>query len=100
MAGTVYIVIYTLYHHIYKLALEIQKGLEEAGVKTKIFQGNPKSCPIHSLLGITDKRDALQSQRPSQMRFYKRCTHLQSQTFLSSRWKNLPNQMVSSLVSA
>lgn len=40
MAGTVYIVIYTLYHHIYKLALEIQKGLEEAGVKTKIYQGN------------------------------------------------------------
>ncbi|ORY93870.1 NAD(P)H:quinone oxidoreductase, type IV [Syncephalastrum racemosum] len=38
MAGTVYIVIYTLYHHIYKLALEVQKGLESSGVKTKIFQ--------------------------------------------------------------
>ena len=39
MAGTVYIVIYTLYHHIYKLALEVQKGLEANGVKTKIYQG-------------------------------------------------------------
>ncbi|KAI8391080.1 NAD(P)H:quinone oxidoreductase, type IV [Radiomyces spectabilis] len=38
MAGTVYIVIYTMYHHIYKLALEVQKGLESAGVKTTIFQ--------------------------------------------------------------
>jgi hypothetical protein len=39
MAATVYIVIYTLYHHIYKLALEIQKGLELSGVKVEIFQG-------------------------------------------------------------
>ncbi|KAI7852833.1 NAD(P)H:quinone oxidoreductase, type IV [Circinella umbellata] len=38
MAGTVYIVIYTLYHHIYKLAVEVQKGLEANGVKTKIYQ--------------------------------------------------------------
>ncbi|KAF7727741.1 hypothetical protein EC973_007200 [Apophysomyces ossiformis] len=38
MAGTVYIVIYTLYHHIYKLALEVQKGLQSSGVETKIFQ--------------------------------------------------------------
>ncbi|CAO3584076.1 unnamed protein product [Absidia cylindrospora] len=38
MPGTVYIVIYSLYHHVYKLAVEIQKGLEESGVKAKIFQ--------------------------------------------------------------
>ncbi|KAI9314849.1 NAD(P)H:quinone oxidoreductase, type IV [Dichotomocladium elegans] len=38
MAGIVYIVIYTLYHHVYKLALEIQKGLEASGVQTKIYQ--------------------------------------------------------------
>jgi NAD(P)H dehydrogenase (quinone) len=40
MAATVYIVIYTLYHHIYQLAVEIQKGLELSGVNVKIFQGN------------------------------------------------------------
>lgn len=39
MPGTVYIVIYSLYHHVYKLALEIQKGLEQSGVKVKLFQG-------------------------------------------------------------
>ena len=39
MAPTVYIVIYTLYHHIYKLALEVQKGLEAVGVEVKLFQG-------------------------------------------------------------
>lgn len=39
MAPTVYIVIYTLYHHIYKLAVEIQKGLEAQGVNVKVFQG-------------------------------------------------------------
>ncbi|KAI9010430.1 NAD(P)H:quinone oxidoreductase, type IV [Phycomyces nitens] len=38
MTGTVYIVIYTLYHHIYKLAIDVQKGLEAAGVESKIFQ--------------------------------------------------------------
>ncbi|GAN10596.1 pst3 flavodoxin [Mucor ambiguus] len=38
MAATVYIVIYTLYHHIYKLAVEIQKGLEAQGVNVKVFQ--------------------------------------------------------------
>ncbi|KAG2209097.1 hypothetical protein INT46_006261 [Mucor plumbeus] len=38
MAPTVYIVIYTLYHHIYKLAVEIQKGLEAQGVNVKVFQ--------------------------------------------------------------
>lgn len=39
MPPTVYIVIYTLYHHIYKLAVEIQRGLESSGVNVKIFQG-------------------------------------------------------------
>jgi NAD(P)H dehydrogenase (quinone) len=38
MTGTVYIVIYTLYHHIYKLALEIEKGLQSTGVDVKMFQ--------------------------------------------------------------
>ncbi|KAJ8654488.1 NAD(P)H:quinone oxidoreductase, type IV [Lichtheimia ornata] len=38
MAPTVYIVIYTLYHHVYKLALEVQKGLEAVGVEVKLFQ--------------------------------------------------------------
>ncbi|KAI8993292.1 NAD(P)H:quinone oxidoreductase, type IV [Pilobolus umbonatus] len=38
MTGTVYIVIYSVYHHVYKLALEIQKGLESSGTKTKLFQ--------------------------------------------------------------
>jgi NAD(P)H dehydrogenase (quinone) len=39
MAAKVYIVIYSLYHHIYTLALEVQKGLVAAGVDAKIFQG-------------------------------------------------------------
>ncbi|KAI8356207.1 NAD(P)H:quinone oxidoreductase, type IV [Blakeslea trispora] len=38
MPATVYIVIYTLYHHVYKLAIEIQQGLEASGVNAKIFQ--------------------------------------------------------------
>ncbi|KAI9313068.1 NAD(P)H:quinone oxidoreductase, type IV [Dichotomocladium elegans] len=32
------IVIYSLYHHVYKLALEVHKGLEVAGVQSKIYQ--------------------------------------------------------------
>ncbi|KAG2193863.1 hypothetical protein INT47_010008 [Mucor saturninus] len=38
MAAKVYIVIYSLYHHIYTLALEVQKGLVASGVDAKIFQ--------------------------------------------------------------
>ncbi|KAG2233413.1 NAD(P)H:quinone oxidoreductase, type IV [Thamnidium elegans] len=38
MPPTVYIVIYTLYHHIYKLAEEVKRGLESSGVTVKIFQ--------------------------------------------------------------
>ncbi|KAG0171298.1 hypothetical protein DFQ28_010793 [Apophysomyces sp. BC1034] len=38
MAPKVYIVIYTLYHHIYTLAKDIQKGLESSGVEVTIFQ--------------------------------------------------------------
>ncbi|KAI7869232.1 NAD(P)H:quinone oxidoreductase, type IV [Spinellus fusiger] len=38
MTATVYIVIHSIFHHIYKLSLEVQKGLEESGVKTKLFQ--------------------------------------------------------------
>ncbi|RUS20561.1 NAD(P)H:quinone oxidoreductase, type IV [Endogone sp. FLAS-F59071] len=44
MAGKVYIVIYTSYYHIYKLALEVQKGLEESGVEVKLFQV-PETLP-------------------------------------------------------
>lgn len=39
MAPKVYIIIYSLYHHIYTLAQEVQKGLESTGVEAKIFQG-------------------------------------------------------------
>ncbi|OBZ83135.1 putative NAD(P)H dehydrogenase (quinone) FQR1-like 1 [Choanephora cucurbitarum] len=35
MPATVYIVIYTLYHHVYKLAVEIQQGLEASGEKNR-----------------------------------------------------------------
>jgi hypothetical protein len=35
----VYVVIYTVYHHVHKLAVEVQKGLESTGVATKMFQG-------------------------------------------------------------
>jgi NAD(P)H dehydrogenase (quinone) len=34
----IYIIIYSLYHHIYTLAQEVQKGLEASGVEAKIFQ--------------------------------------------------------------
>jgi multimeric flavodoxin WrbA len=39
MAAKVYIIIYSLYHHIYTLAQEVQKGLVAQGVDAKIFQG-------------------------------------------------------------
>lgn len=35
---TVYIIIYSLYHHIYKVAKDVQKGLESEGVTVKLFQ--------------------------------------------------------------
>jgi NAD(P)H dehydrogenase (quinone) len=35
----VYVVIYTVYHHVHKLAVEVQKGLESTGVSAKMFQG-------------------------------------------------------------
>ncbi|KAI7857544.1 NAD(P)H:quinone oxidoreductase, type IV [Circinella umbellata] len=38
MAPKVHIIIYTMYHHIHKLAVEVQKGLEASGVEAKIFQ--------------------------------------------------------------
>ncbi|KAG1443754.1 hypothetical protein G6F56_010559 [Rhizopus delemar] len=34
----VYVVIYTVYHHIYKLGVEVHKGLESSGVSAKMFQ--------------------------------------------------------------
>ncbi|KAI7869231.1 flavoprotein-like protein [Spinellus fusiger] len=34
----VYIIIYSLYHHIYKLALSVQQGLEATGVEATIYQ--------------------------------------------------------------
>ncbi|CEP17616.1 hypothetical protein [Parasitella parasitica] len=34
----VYVVIYTVYHHVHKLAVEVQKGLESTGVSAKMFQ--------------------------------------------------------------
>ncbi|KAI9354224.1 NAD(P)H:quinone oxidoreductase, type IV, partial [Pilaira anomala] len=34
----VYIVIYSLYHHVYKLSLAIKDGLESKGVEVKMFQ--------------------------------------------------------------
>lgn len=40
MTAKVYIIIYSLYHHIYTLAKEVKKGLEASGVEAKIFQGN------------------------------------------------------------
>ncbi|CAO3589117.1 unnamed protein product [Absidia cylindrospora] len=36
--GKVYIVLYTVYHHVYKLATEVEKGLLASGVKTEMFQ--------------------------------------------------------------
>lgn len=38
-AAKVYVVIYSVYHHVHKLAIEVQKGLEPTGVSAKMFQG-------------------------------------------------------------
>lgn len=35
----VYVVIYSVYHHVHKLAVEVQKGLNSTGVSTQMFQG-------------------------------------------------------------
>lgn len=48
----VHVVIYTVYHHVYKLGVEVQKGLESSGVDVKMFQGNrikKKSVQLKSL---------------------------------------------------
>jgi NAD(P)H dehydrogenase (quinone) len=37
-APTVYIILYSLYGHIYTLAKHIQSGLEEQGVQVKLYQ--------------------------------------------------------------
>jgi NAD(P)H dehydrogenase (quinone) len=42
-APKVNIIIYTLYHHIYTLALSVQEGLKEAGVDAKILQGKSQT---------------------------------------------------------
>lgn len=42
MAPKVYIIIYSLYNHVYTLAQEVQKGLEASGAEAKIFQGKKK----------------------------------------------------------
>lgn len=34
----VYIIIYSLYHHVYKLSLSVKQGLESKGVEVKLFQ--------------------------------------------------------------
>ncbi|KAI9278684.1 NAD(P)H:quinone oxidoreductase, type IV [Phascolomyces articulosus] len=45
------IVIYTVYHHIYKLALEAQHGLKAAGVQSTIYQV-PETLPDEVLKAI------------------------------------------------
>lgn len=44
---TVYIIIYSLYHHIYKVALDVQKGLEAEGVTVKLFQVKNRETQLH-----------------------------------------------------
>lgn len=34
----VYIIIYSLYHHVHKLSLSVKQGLESKGVEVKLFQ--------------------------------------------------------------
>lgn len=34
------VIMYSLYHHVHKLGVEIHKGLEAAGVQAKMYQGN------------------------------------------------------------
>ena len=41
MAPTIYIVYYSMYGHVYKLAKEVQAGLESEGVNVKLFQARP-----------------------------------------------------------
>ncbi|KAI7896381.1 flavoprotein-like protein [Mucor mucedo] len=49
MAPKVYIIIYSLYHHIYTLALDVQKGLVASGIDAKIFQV-PETLPEEILV--------------------------------------------------
>lgn len=48
---TVYIIIYSLYHHIYKVALDVQKGLEAEGVTVKLFQVKYRN-KLHKWIGL------------------------------------------------
>lgn len=45
-AAKVYVVIYSVYHHVHKLAVEVHKGLESTGVQAKLFQGTYTSSFI------------------------------------------------------
>ncbi|ORX55685.1 NAD(P)H:quinone oxidoreductase, type IV [Hesseltinella vesiculosa] len=36
--GKVYIVLYSVYHHVHKLAVEVEKGLRASGVQTQMYQ--------------------------------------------------------------
>ncbi|KAI8070983.1 NAD(P)H:quinone oxidoreductase, type IV [Gongronella butleri] len=36
--GKVYIVLYTVYHHVHKLAVEVERGLKASGVQAQMFQ--------------------------------------------------------------
>ena len=38
MAPTIYVIYYSMYGHVYKLAKEVQAGLESKGVNVKLFQ--------------------------------------------------------------
>jgi hypothetical protein len=50
-AAKVYVVIYTVYHHVHKLAIEVQKGLESTGVSAKMFQGTV--CFVHDTKALS-----------------------------------------------
>lgn len=60
----VYVVIYTVYHHVHKLAVEVQKGLESTGVSAKLFQGKslsqtrkPFLCKLNIALSTISARN-------------------------------------------
>ena len=43
------VIMYSLYHHVHKLGLEVHKGLEAAGVQSKMYQGNVYNATHHRL---------------------------------------------------
>lgn len=66
----VYVVIYTVYHHVYKLGIEVQKGLEASGVAAKMFQGK------YTKISDTVTKERIKCRKRFLKAYCKRLEHL------------------------